>query len=379
MRVEEWPAPDRAAWEAAHRCGGLLDEDGLAAAWRPDTSRLIASGYGRFLGFLALNGDLDPGECPETRITRRRVEAYVTELRRLNHSSTVAGRILQLLRAASVMAPDGDWVWLRRIKARLMRMATPAHDDRARLLPAATLLDLGRQLMGRAEDASTQLSDRRRALLFRDGLMICLLLACPLRARNMAGLAASSRLQRRGDEWWVSFAPAETKNKRPIDLPLPAAYSEAIERYLDRYRPILLRRAATPATGDALWISGGGQALTAKEVGQRISAVTARELGRDINPHLFRKIATTHLAIHDPRHVGVAQPLLGHADYRVTEGAYNLARSIDAARRHHGVVRAIRAEAAATRLPAERALIGKDPVPVRRAMRPPRAIRRRTL
>src|SRR4029077_15817235 len=86
-----------------------------------------------------------------------------------------------------------------------------------------------------------------------------------------------------------------------------------------------------------------GRPLTAKKVGQVISAVTERELGRAINPHLFRKIIPTELAIRDPAHVGVAQPLLGHADYRTTQQVYNLGRAIDAARRHHVVVRSIRA------------------------------------
>src|SRR5205085_5581011 len=53
LPVEEWPEPDRRAWEAAHRRGGLLDEDGLAADWAPATSGLIAAGYGRYLSFVA--------------------------------------------------------------------------------------------------------------------------------------------------------------------------------------------------------------------------------------------------------------------------------------------------------------------------------------
>jgi integrase/recombinase XerD len=73
--------------------------------------------------------------------------------------------------------------------------------------------------------------------------------------------------------------------------------------------------------------------------------VTERELGRDINPHLFRKIISTELAIRDPAHVGIAQPLLGHADYRTTQQAYNLGRALDAARRHHSVLQAIRSGA----------------------------------
>jgi len=70
LPIDEWPPDDRKAWAAAHRRGGLLDDDGLAADWAPDTSQLIASGYGRFLSFLAQIGELDPVKSPAERITR---------------------------------------------------------------------------------------------------------------------------------------------------------------------------------------------------------------------------------------------------------------------------------------------------------------------
>jgi hypothetical protein len=96
LPVVEWPDSDRAAWDAAHCRGGLLDEDGLAADWASATSSIIAGGYGRFLSFLAAIGELDPSASPAERITRPRIEAYVAHLRERNHSSTVAARILQL-------------------------------------------------------------------------------------------------------------------------------------------------------------------------------------------------------------------------------------------------------------------------------------------
>ena len=238
LPLAEWPEPDRAAWAAAHRRGGLLDEDGLAASWAEATSSIIAGGYGRFLSFLAETGDLDLLETPAARITRARVEAYVAYLRERNHSSTTAARLLQLIRAAAVMAPTSNWTWLRRIRSRLRHMATPARDDRLRLVPAITVRDLGIDLMRRAE-TGTGLSPRARAVLFRDGLMICILLACSIRARNFAALSVGTSLQRRGDEWWVCFGPGETKNQRSIDMPLPAAYTGAIARYLDHYRLVL--------------------------------------------------------------------------------------------------------------------------------------------
>jgi integrase/recombinase XerD len=373
LPLAEWPEPDRAAWAAAHRRGGLLDEDGLAAAWVPETNSIITRGYGRFLSFLAETGGLDGTVLPADRVTRPRIEAYVARLRDCNHSSTVAARIRELSRAVAVMAPEIDWVWLRRIAARLRRMSRPARDDRVRLVPATTVRDLGVQLMQRAE-TNSGLSTRQRALLFRDGLMICILLACSVRRRNVAAMSIGTSVQHCGDEWWIAFGPGETKNGRPYEVPLPTTFSRDIERYLAHYRPDLVGRSPTPVAGDALWISDGGKPLTAKEVGQRISAVTQRELGRALNPHLFRKICPTELAIRDPAHVGIAQPLLGHADYRTTQQAYNLGRAIDAARRHNALIESLRAGSAAPPRPVMRSGMDKQSTghvrdPIRRSRR----------
>ena len=84
-----WPEPDRNAWAAAHHRGGLLDQDGQAAAWAVATSDLIARGYGSFLSFLVQTGGLNGMVAPDARITRPRIEAYVAYLRERNHSSTV--------------------------------------------------------------------------------------------------------------------------------------------------------------------------------------------------------------------------------------------------------------------------------------------------
>ena len=342
IKPADWPQKDRAAWGAAHRRGTLLDDDGLAASWAVATTDIIGRGYGTFLAFLARTADLDPTASPVDRLTRPRIEAYVTYLRERNHSSTIAGRILALIRAVAVMNPAADLALLRRIYARLRRSATPARDDRARLVPAVALFDLARSLMRRAETEIDQ-QGRRRALWYRDGLLMAMLCVWAPRARNVAATAIGISIQRRGAAWWAAFGSEETKNKRPIEIPLPSGFTPWIHQYLEHYRPLLARCSPAPNAGDAFWISHTGKPLTGKEIGQRVSAVTKRELGRAINVHLFRKVIPTELAIRDPAHVGVAQPLLGHADYRTTQQAYNLGRALDAARQHHRLVQSIRA------------------------------------
>jgi integrase len=178
--------------------------------------------------------------------------------------------------------------------------------------------------------------------------MLAVLTVCPKRAKTMAAMTIGTTLQRRGREWWAAFGPADMKNKRHFEAPLPGQ-TVLIDSYLECYRPLLVVRSTPPVAGNALWISFTGKPLTAKEVGRVVSRITKRELGRDLNPHLFRKLVPTELAIHDPEHVGIAQPLLGHADYRTTQRAYNLGRALDAARRHHELLSDLRKKAAAAR------------------------------
>jgi integrase len=169
-----------------------------------------------------------------------------------------------------------------------------------------------------------------------------------MRAKNMAAMAIGTTLQRRGGEWWVVFNPVEMKNRRPYESPLPGL-EPLLDRYLGYYRPYLVARSPTPIADNAVWVSGSGKPLTPKQVGQLVSRRTKRELGRDLNPHLFRKMIATELAIHDPNHVGAAQALLGHADYRTTQQAYNLGRALDATRHVQQVIRSIRDEQRADR------------------------------
>jgi integrase/recombinase XerD len=219
-------------------------------------------------------------------------------------------------------------------------MSSPARDDRARLVPATTVAELWIDLVRRAEQGEG-LSDRTRALQFRDGGMLGIFGACGIRPKNVAALAIGTSLQRRSDEWWVAFNAPEMKNKRPYEVPLPGL-TWLIDRYIEHYRPYLLTRSKPPIAGNALWLSDTGKPLTAKQVGQIITRRTERELGCNLNPRLLRKLIPTELAIRDPKHVGTAQPLLGHADYQTTQQAYNLGRALDAARRHQEVLRTIR-------------------------------------
>ena len=65
-------------------------------------------------------------------------------------------------------------------------------------------------------------------------------------------------------------------------------------------------------------------------IGVRINAETKKAFGHSLNPHMFRDIAATSVAIEDPAHVGVVTRLLGHSSPATAERYYNLAGTIEA-------------------------------------------------
>lgn len=349
LPVNEWPALDRELWMQARQKGGLLDDPRPAAGWTPITQEAVAKAYGRWLHWLTVSGWLDPLLPPAQRVTFERIQAYVAELQACNSPNTVHMRILHLGRMLDVMEPGSKPEWFGRVLRKLHAARRPVRDDRARLVPVSDLLAMGWALLAHAGQ-KPQFPPHRRALLYRDGVLILFLCACPLRARSLATLRIGSHLERRGDGWWVVLGCPDTKTGHDMELPLPMALSQPIEHYLSCYRPILLSRQTVHGAADVvdsahLWLSDSGHALQPKQFNEILNRVTRREMGRAVNPHLFRKIAATELAIRDPAHIGVAQSLLGHATYATTEAYYDLARSIDAARLVHGTLGTLRQEA----------------------------------
>ncbi len=121
----------------------------------------------------------------------------------------------------------------------------------------------------------------------------------------------------------------------PLEFPWPEILVPEIERWLTHWRPLLLGLTGrwTRPAGEALWISAHGSPMTQQTIYDRIVERTRAAFGKGINPHLFRDCAATTLAYADPKHVGVAAPLLGHRSFATTEHYYLQARMGEASQR----------------------------------------------
>ena len=325
----QWPQRDRAAWDAAIRQAGLLDDPGLAAHWRPETRRWLIAAYGRYLTFLAERGWLDPTAEPSDRLTPDRLRAYLNELSPQIAPATLFGRARGLAEAMRVLAPGHSYPYLNLARRRLKVRAVPTRDKQSRMVPSRDLFGLGLELMERAENG-TFFREVGRATTYRDGLMIALMACRPLRRTNFANLRLGRHFVPSGAGYRLALDGSETKNHQSYASRLHPCLTPFVERYLHHYRPFLLG----PADADHVWISWGGRGMSHHTVHHIVVTRTQAAFGRSLSPHLFRDCAVTSLGEENPEHVWIGMHLLQHTDPRTTEQHYDRALSTKALRQY---------------------------------------------
>jgi integrase len=317
----------------------VLEEGGSRARYSAASNRKNADCYGLWLAWLG--GRLNLADAPADRVTPEHVRAYVSELSGVVASNTVLTHLRAVYEMALVMGPGRDWKWIREVAARVRMQAEPVRRKRDRMVSSHELLLLGQRLM---ISALAQPSPCLRASTYRNGLIIALLAARPLRRRNLAGLELDRTLVRRGATWWIDVPALETKMKEPIEAPWPEALTPALEVYLNEHRPLLIQRVGrwTRPVGNALWVSNDGSPMRPRSLYDIIVRRTLQAFSRPINPHLFRDCAATSIAIEDPKHVFIASQILGHRSTATTERYYNQAQAIEAARQYQDFLLALR-------------------------------------
>ncbi len=327
LRLARWPEADRAAWAAAFEAGDIFDGRGPAAHWAAGTRRSVASGYGRWIGYLT---SMEPGAltlAPAERITRERLRCYRDHLTSEISPAGGFNYINHLYGAIRVMAPEPDWRWLKTLVWRLDGR-TSRRNKAGRMVTPGRLIRLGEDLM---QQARPKADDLHAAIAFRDGLVIALLACRPVRRRNLAAMRIGQHLVQSGRRWHIVFEANETKNRQPYEANVPEFLQPSLERYLDEIRPMFPKANSH----DGLWASAKGGPLSDAALYAQVCKRTRAAFGRPINLHLFRDIAATEIAYRDPARIGIARDLLGHSDLRAVDRHYNQASQVQAGRAYH--------------------------------------------
>jgi site-specific recombinase XerD len=324
LPFDQWPRADVLAWDTAIAEGDVLDGRGPAHHWRPATRKANLEHYSRWLAFLLLTGTrLDC--APESRVSRDAVRAYVEHLKARLAPRTVVSSLVGLKVMMKAMAPEGDWQWLSAICNRLNRNAQPSVDKRSRMHSSDHLQRIALRYLDVL--AKTELTKRKQLVGYRNGLMVALMAAHPLRRKNFAGLSLNTTIRSTRSGWIIDIPGGETKNRQPVQFELADRLVPYLKTYLERVRC----RIATTSER-AFWVSWDGDRMPEHSIYIAFTRITTELFGKSINPHLFRDCAATTLASHSLRSAMAAPGLLGHLRTETTEKHYIHASQLEASR-----------------------------------------------
>ena len=327
LPLEQWPEADHDAFNVAYQPGDVFDESaGPGAHHSEGWRRMIRTTWSRWLGFLTDHYSADLLKAPAERITPDRMRAFVEHLSAEVRPTTLAMAVAHLYGAACLIAPAVDWRWLSSLKARLAGCSDPK-DRFDQLVAPWHTLDLGLEMM---EEAVGMPSARKgRQQYYRDGLLIALISAWPIRRRSIAALSITRHLEFDAAGMNILLYPEDTKSKRAESFRVPEKLLPYLLHYLKEIRPSLLGRNAH----DGLWASNKGCPLTAGRIYDIVRARITAKFGKTMGLHDFRRAAATFIATDAPDKIGLIQGVLQHASLDVSEQHYNLARSVEASRR----------------------------------------------
>ena len=185
------------------------------------------------------------------------------------------------------------------------------------------------------EALKEDISRRRWAVQYRDGLMIALLVFRPIRLRSLALLRVGRHVLKTTTGYEIRLAEDEVKAGGPLVHRLPDVLAPLMDHYLSEVRPLL----AGTEIDDHLWLAWKGGRLSDNEIYRQLRQATSKAFGKAVGPQLFRDCAATSVAIDDPAHIAIVMPLLGHTTQRTSERYYNHAQAADASRTYGSMVR----------------------------------------
>ncbi len=328
---EDWPTVDRELWACSLRGGDDLDDPACGASLSTGTLSKIIAGYGRWLGFLAYQRELDSEISPAARVTLVRVREYVRLMRAMgNRDHTVVGRMLDLRTALRIMMPEVDLGWLTAPGGISLRSRLPMAKRPIEVPHSRVLFQWGLEMMETAMRTSAPV---RRSILYRDGLLIAILAARAPRLRSITALRVGRHIIRQDGRFRMLLDPEDVKTKRPIEADLPASLTPYLERYLSVERTKLL----AGQQHDWLWVNWDGNRLDRRGIDKRIRWWSAKRFGTAFGPHRFRHAIGTTAPIEDPLNPGVAAAIMGISP-GILEEHYNRADHVAAARRFHATL-----------------------------------------
>jgi integrase len=189
----------------------------------------------------------------------------------------------------------------------------------------------------RAEVEAGRFTPWRAAERAEMAAAIAILLVAPVRIKNLREIEIGKQLRREGRRMILTFDEVEVKNGVPLIFELDEETAELVTWFIENHRPRL------SGSGSAFLFPGrDGGPRTDCGLSTPLTKILRKELGRDINPHLFRHLAAKLFLDANPGQYETVRQLLGHKSIVTTMRFYAGFETAAATKLYRGVVEGLR-------------------------------------
>ncbi|MGM0743565.1 MAG: tyrosine-type recombinase/integrase [Pseudomonadota bacterium] len=325
LKFDDWPSSDQALWSSLFEEADIFDDTGQLSHWRSGSQQMLRQGYGQWLSFLMRKHPEVVEESPLARVRPDLIDEYVAECETRLKPVTVQTLVSDICNLVPAAAPPDDWAWLHRIAKRLAKKVDRGSLPKRSPLTAGQIFNWSLRRIDEVRNDPT-LSEKKRAIHFRDALIIGFLIARPVRKRALLAMDVDQHLVLRGQGFSLHYSKEDMKDGRSREYPFPAKLTAPMLEYLEVHRPVLL--GENEEVG--LWVNQYGTRFAYDGFTRSFGKLTEVNLGYHLRPQAFRHIAATSIAEFDPAHVGIIRDILGHATLDMAEKHYNRASQVSA-------------------------------------------------
>jgi integrase len=174
---------------------------------------------------------------------------------------------------------------------------------------SAKLLNLPEILFKRGIESN---APEARLSLIRDAVMLAILRHHPIRRKNLINLRPADHIQRTRTGAYLVIQASETKARKLIEFEMSPALLGMIDTLI----------ALQPGSPWLFPSAKGDKPINATYVSARVPKLLLRELGIEMNLHMFRHFAAFVFLDSRPGHYEEVRRLLGHSSTSSTLDAY---------------------------------------------------------
>jgi integrase len=188
--------------------------------------------------------------------------------------------------------------------------------------------------------ASELKSSRREFVDLQSALAIDILLAAPVRMKNLAELKFDEHIQwpqEQGKPAVILIKSEETKNRIPLEFELPLVLSDRLHVYRNKIAP-----AVTGRRPENLFLTWRGKPRTQAAIAVAIEKTVLKYVGVRLTPHQFRHLAAKIRLDETPEAFGLVRDLMGHKNMHTTTNFYAGIDTRRAGRAHLELIAKIR-------------------------------------